>query len=84
MQPGHTDSKWQLGLIQGFEGDFDGSLETLQTIVTANPLHQSARYDLAMTMMMLGMVDEACAEFKELLRQNPNHEKAKQQAVYCP
>lgn len=84
LSPEHTDSRWQLGLIQGFEGDFDGSLATLQVIVNENPNHQSARYDLAMTMMMLGMIDEACAEFKELLRQNPEHEKAKQQAVYCP
>lgn len=82
-RPDHADSHWQLGLIQGFEGDFDGSIATLQRVVNSNPAHIAARFDLAMTMMMLGMVDEACAEFTEVLRQNPNHEKAKQQIIYC-
>ena len=83
QNPDHTDSKWQIGLIQGFEGDFDGSLETLHKIVSQNPQHENARYDLAMTMMMLGMADEACAHFHEILRTNPDHEKARQQVVYC-
>lgn len=71
-------------MIQGFEGDFDGSIETLRLVVESHPNHIGARYDYAMTMMMLGMIDEACAEFKEVLRQNPTHEKALQQIAYCP
>lgn len=84
VDPLHPDSTWQIGLIQGFLGDFDGSIATLQTVVAQHPTHVDARYDYAMTMMMLGMIDEACAEFKEVLRQSPNHEKALQQAAYCP
>ena len=84
IDPNFADAKWQIGLIQGFEGDFDGSLVTLQDAVRISPNHQNARYDLAMTFMMLGMYDEACGEFKTLLKQNPNHEKALQQVIYCP
>lgn len=82
--PQHADALWQIGLIEGFEGDFDGSLATLQKVVDTNPRHTNARYDLAMTMMMLGMLDEACAEFKKVLAQDPTHEKTLQQVVYCP
>lgn len=82
--PNHADALWQLGLVQQFgDGDFDGSAETLKKVVVLNPNHIDARYDLGMTYMMLGMMDEACAEMREILRQNPGHEKAAQQAIYC-
>lgn len=83
MEPGHANASWQLGVVIGFEGDFDGSIAALEAVVKAHPNHQDGRYDLAMTQMMLGMQDEACANFHEILRQNPGHEKAKQQTVYC-
>ena len=83
IDPEHADAQWQLGLIEGFEGDFDGSIASLQKVVDANPTHVNARYDLAMTMMMLGMDEEACAHFHEVLRLNPEHEKALQQVIYC-
>ena len=82
--PGHSDAQWQIGLIQGFEGDFDGSYETLLKLSNENPQHNDIRYDLAMTMMMLAMNDEACAEFNRILMSDPGHEKANQQVVYCP
>lgn len=81
--PKHIDAQWQLALILGFEGDFDGSLASLQGIVNSHPNHVHARYDLGMTMMMLGMQDEACAQFREVLRQSPDHEKASQQMAWC-
>jgi hypothetical protein len=37
-----------------------------------------------MTQMMMGEMDEACANFKEVLRQNPAHEDANRQVIYCP
>ncbi len=83
VDPTHCDALWQLGLIQGFEGDFESSQTTLSDLVERFPNNQGVRYDLAMTQMMLGMQDEACANFREVLKQNPNHEKAQQQAVYC-
>jgi hypothetical protein len=33
--------------------------------------------------MMLGMQEEFCRELNEVLRQNPTHEKAIQQKVWC-
>src|ERR1022692_3298598 len=55
VEPLHPDALHQIGLIQGFEGDFDGSLETLQNLSTKYPSNLSIRYDLAMTQLMLGM-----------------------------
>lgn len=84
MEPEHVKSKWQLALIMGFEGDFDGSLEALKALNAAAPDNNDIRYDYAMTLMMLGYFDEACAEFKEVIRRDPSHEKAQQQLAFCP
>lgn len=83
IDPTHCEALWQIGLIQGFEGDFDSSLITLSDLIARFPNNQNVRYDLAMTQMMLGMSEEACDNFKEILRQNPNHEKAGQQVAFC-
>jgi len=32
---------------------------------------------------MLGMYEEACAQFRYILSVDPTHEKAAQQATYC-
>ena len=82
-EPSHADALHQIGLIQGFEGDFDGSLATLQTLSTKYPANLAVRYDLAMTQMMLGMYEEACANFRSILAVDPIHEKALQQITYC-
>lgn len=82
--PNHADARWQFGLIQQFaDGDFDGSADTLKAVVRDNPQHVHARFDLGMTYMMLGMMDEACAEMREVLRLDPNHERARDQVAYC-
>jgi hypothetical protein len=76
-----------MGLVQGFEGDFDGSLATLQRVVGLCPTHLFARYDMAMTMMMLGHFDDACANFRLIVQTDPNHEaagNAQRQLAYCP
>jgi Flp pilus assembly protein TadD len=82
QSPTHVNARHQLGLIQGFEGDFDGSLETLQKIAAENPDNVEVRYDLAMTQMMLGMNDEAEMNFRNILAKEPTHEKALQQLAY--
>jgi tetratricopeptide (TPR) repeat protein len=81
--PGHVDSLHQIGLIQNFEGDFDGSLATLTNLSTLHPSNLGIRYDLAMTQMMLGMYEEACAQLRYILSIDPNHELAARQATYC-
>lgn len=82
--PSHLNAKHQLGLIQGFEGDFDGSLATLMALSVQAPKNVDVIYDLAMTQMMLGMYDEACANFKRILAIDPTNDKAQKQIVYCP
>jgi tetratricopeptide (TPR) repeat protein len=84
ITPNHAKALHQIGLIQGFEGDFDGSLTTLTALSARFPNDLDLRYDLAMTEMMLGMFDEGCANLKYILSIDPTHEKANQQAVYCP
>jgi len=81
--PKHCESRWQLGLIQGFQGDFDGSLAMLRELAREYPENLHVRNDLAMTMMMLGLSDEACAEFRGILQKDPAHENAKKQLAYC-
>ena len=83
VDPAHVDTRHQLGLIQGFEGDFDTSLSTLAALVSQNAANLEIRYDLAMTQMMLGMFEEACANLLHILNVNPMHEKALNQAAYC-
>ncbi|MGV3615939.1 MAG: tetratricopeptide repeat protein [Fimbriimonas sp.] len=83
VNPSHVNARHQLALIQGFEGDFDGSLAALQQLSAQNPANLDVRYDLAMTQMMLGMYEEACAQFRYILQVNPGHEKAIQQTAYC-
>jgi len=84
QDPAHVEALWQVALIKGFEGDFEGSLVDLQSLVTAHPDSVPIRYDLAMTQMMLGMVDEACANFHEVLRLDPGNQNAQKQVSYCP
>lgn len=81
--PRHVGALHQIALIQGFEGDFDGSLAALDALATANPQNVDVRYDLAMTQMMLGMYEEACSNLKQILAAHPDHDKASQQVVYC-
>lgn len=81
--PGHVDAQHQIGLIQGFLGDFDASLATLQNLSVLHPKNLGIRYDLAMTQMMLGMYEEACTQLRYILSVDPNHELAARQATYC-
>ncbi len=84
MDPRHVNARHQMALIQGFEGDFDGSLNSLAGLSREVPGNLEVLYDLAMTEMMLGMYDEACAKFKKIIAIDPSHSKAQQQLVYCP
>jgi tetratricopeptide (TPR) repeat protein len=83
MDPSHVNSRHQMALIQGFEGDFDGSLSALEVLCTQYPANLEVRYDFAMTQMMLGLYEEACANLKFILSKDPNHSKALQQMTYC-
>src|SRR5688500_1316313 len=83
IAPGHVKARWQIALIQGFEGDFDASLESLKNLSTEVPTDTDIRYDYAMTAMMLGDFDTACAEFKAILLIDPDHDRTLQQIIYC-
>lgn len=74
--PNSSDGHHQLGLVLGFIGDFDVSIEHLQRAVTLAPVRIDARTDLALTYSMLGMYDEAAMEFKEVLARDPENKRA--------
>ena len=74
--PNSSDGHHQLGLVQGFIGDFDLSLEHLQRAVVLAPARIDMRTDLALTYSMLGMYDEAAVEFKEVLAREPENKRA--------
>ncbi|HSI72488.1 MAG TPA: tetratricopeptide repeat protein [Fimbriimonas sp.] len=81
--PANIDAAHQLALIQGFEGDIEGSIEALIKLTLQAPDHLEIRYDLAMAQMMLGKFDEARANLRHILAIEPTHEKALQQLAYC-
>jgi Flp pilus assembly protein TadD len=82
--PTHQGAKHQIALIQGFEGDFEGSVEALSKLSVQAPRNLDVLYDLAMTQMMIGMSNEACANFRKMLAVDPHNEKASKQLIYCP
>ena len=82
IDPHHLEARWQMGLIQGFEGDFEGSISSLQGLVSDHPTAIQPRYDLAMSQQMLGMDEDAVANFIEILRLDPSHENAQKQLSY--
>ncbi len=83
LDPSHIGARHQIGLIEGFTGDFDASLATLQTLSQQYPSNLDVLYDFAMTQMMLGMFDEACSNIRKILSINPSHQKALEQSSYC-
>lgn len=83
VDPAHVNARHQMALVQGFEGDFDGSLSALEALSQQYPNNLDVRYDFAMTQMMLGMYEEACGNLKFILAQDPSHSKALQQITYC-
>jgi len=83
IDPNHADGRHQMALILGFIGEFDESLTQLEKLAAQFPSNLGVKYDLAMTQMMLGMQDEACANFKAILDVDPTHEDALRQSVYC-
>lgn len=80
--PGQPEVHRQIGLVYGFIGLFDESLQELLTAIQLAPEDIGIRNDLALTYAMLGMTDEAKAEFEAVLVVDPNNEIAKRNMVY--
>ena len=74
--PNSCDAHHQLGLVYGFIGDFDLSIEEIQRAVVLAPARIDVRTDLALTFSMLGMYEEAAVEFKEVLLREPGNKRA--------
>jgi tetratricopeptide (TPR) repeat protein len=70
VNPHHVKARMQIGLIQGFEGDFDTSVATLAALSAEVPNDLDVRY-------------AGCANIRYILAVDPSHEKALQQKAYC-
>jgi hypothetical protein len=77
------DASFQAALILGFEGDFKASMSAFDALIVEYPSNLDLRYELAMTQLMLGLIDEGCNNLKFILSVDPAHERALQQASGC-
>jgi protein O-GlcNAc transferase len=71
--PDHAKTVMKVGLIQGFVGEFDLSIEVLERARTMDPDDVDIRNNLALTYVMLGMQDEAKSEFATVLEIDPGN-----------
>jgi tetratricopeptide (TPR) repeat protein len=71
-----------LGLVYGFVGRFEESLEELKQAVECLPGFVDAHLNLGKTHCMLGNYEEAKAEFLQVLELQPGHPEAKKQLSY--
>ena len=78
----NVEARRQLGLIYGFQGLFDESLEELAVAYGLDSSRADILCDLAMTHAMLGMFEEAKVEFLRVLDMDPGNKTATQQMVY--
>lgn len=78
----HVEARRQLGLIYGFQGLFDESIEELAKAAQLDESRSDVLCDLAMTQAMLGMYEEAKANFEQVLRMDPGNKTANEQMVY--
>ncbi len=80
--PNSSDGHYQLGLVYGFTGLFDESIEELKWASTLAPTRVEIRIDLALTLTMLGEYEDARAQFEEVLRREPNNKRALDSLVF--
>ncbi len=78
----HAEAHHQLGLVLGFVGEFDHSLMSLEQATRLDPTNTLARNDLALTYTMLGMYEEAKAEFARVLEQDQANDVARRNLTY--
>jgi len=80
--PTHARAHFELGLVFGFMGLFDDSLEQLRQAVECQPGFTAAHLILAKTHAMLGQYPEAREQFEKVLALCPDHPEATKQIAY--
>jgi Flp pilus assembly protein TadD len=71
--PDHAKTVMKMGLIRGFVGEFDESIQVLERARTMDPADVDIRNNLALTYVMLGMQEEAKTEFTSVLEIDPGN-----------
>jgi tetratricopeptide (TPR) repeat protein len=83
QDPDNAAAHHGLGLVYCFHsGRFDESVEELRKAVELAPQNVTYRLNLAKTLTMLGMYEEAKAEFEKVLEIDPANEEATKQLAY--
>lgn len=81
-EPDDAGAHWQLGLVYGFMGLFDESLTALIKAARLGCGSVEVHNDLGLTYCMLGMWNEAKAEFEYVLSEDPENEVARKNIRY--
>jgi Flp pilus assembly protein TadD len=80
--PDDAEIHHQVGLILGFAGDFEQSLDELLKAVELSSDNTVIRNDLALTYTMLGMYDEAKGQFARVLERDRENQIALRNLTY--
>ena len=81
-QPDHYESHMGLGLVYGFTGLFDESLDEIKIAVGLRPQLPEAWLNLGKTYAMLGMYEEARPAFEKTLELDPENTEALKQLQF--
>lgn len=83
QDPDNAAAHHGLGLVYCFHGGrFEESVEELRKAVALAPQNVTYRLNLAKTLTMLGMYEEAKAVFEKVLEIDPANEEATKQLAY--
>lgn len=74
--PNHARTHHQLGLVYGFTGLFDESVEEMETAARLDPDSILILNDLGKTHTMLGDYEKAIPVFERVLERDPLNEEA--------
>lgn len=83
LDPDNAAAHHGLGLVYCYhEGRFDESVAELRKAVELDPTNVTYRLNLAKTLTMLAMYEDAKAEFEKVLEIDPENEEATKQLGY--
>ena len=69
--PGHSDARWRLGVVEWMQGDRAAAVSSWQRTVAADPAHARAWNDLGIAAMAAGDLDGAQAAWTRATNASP-------------
>ncbi len=77
LMPNNPGVHFELGLLKYSNGDFVGAADAFASALASAPDYANAKYYLGLTLIKLSRLDEARAQFEDLLVTNPDSEEVK-------